>query len=196
MARPRSEERRNAILSAAASVIASQGLGAATAMIAKEAGVSNGSLFGYFDTKATLFNELYVVLKAEMGTAATADLPTGGEPRGQVHHMWAQWLRWATRNPGKRRALAHLEVAAEITAESHRTASEAQKIMADVLERSRGDGPMKDAPWGFVLTLASALADTTMDAMIREPAQAEAYSRLAFGAVWRVLAGTSDQPIN
>jgi AcrR family transcriptional regulator len=191
MARPRSEDRRNAILSAAASVIASQGLGAATATIAKEAVVSNGSLFLYFDTKATLFNELYIVLKAEMGTAATADLPAEGEPHDQVQHMWTQWLRWATRNPEKRRALAHLEVADEITAESHRIVSEAQKGMAEVLERSRGEGEMKDAPLGFVLTLASALADTTMDAMVREPAEAEAYSKVAFGAVWRVLAGTS-----
>ncbi len=126
-----------------------------------------------------------MVLKAEMGTAATANLPTGGEPRDQVQHMWTQWLRWATTNPEKRRALAHLEVAAEITAESHRTVSEAQKVMADVLERSRGEGPIKDAPLGFVLTLA--------DAMIREPAEAEAYSRFAFGAIWRVLAGTSPE---
>jgi len=92
-----------------------------------------------------------MVLKAEMGTAATANLPTGGEPRDQVQHMWTQWLRWATTNPEKRRALAHLEVAAEITAESHRTVSEAQKVMADVLERSRGEGPIKDTPPGVRL---------------------------------------------
>ena len=67
MARPRNEDRRNAILSAATRVIASQGLGAPTAGIAKEAGVSNGSLFVYFDTKATLLNELYVALKAING---------------------------------------------------------------------------------------------------------------------------------
>jgi AcrR family transcriptional regulator len=76
MARARSENRRNAILSAATRVIASQGLGAATATIAKQAGVSNGSLFLYFDTKAMLLNELYVSLKTEMGAAAIAGLPT------------------------------------------------------------------------------------------------------------------------
>ena len=60
MARPRSDEKRSAIMSAAIHVIASQGLGAATATIAKEAGVSNGSLFTYFQTKADLFNQLYI----------------------------------------------------------------------------------------------------------------------------------------
>lgn len=191
MPRPRSEDRRNAILSAATRVIASQGLAAATATIAKEAGVSNGSLFVYFDTKAALLNELYVALKAEMTAAATAGLPAGGHPREQVRHMWAQWLRWATANPDKRRALAQLDVADDITADSHRTVRSAFGGIADLLDRSRADGPMRDAPLGFVLALTTAIADATVDAMIREPAEAEARSTAAFGAIWRVLAGSS-----
>lgn len=191
MSRPRSEDRRNAILSAATRAIASQGLGAATATIAKEAGVSNGSLFLYFDTKTTLLNELYVGLKTEMGAAAIAGLTSESEPREQIYHMWGRWLHWATTNPEKRRALAQLEVSDEITTEAHRTVADAQKGIAELLERIRADGPMRDAPLGFVLTLTSAIADVTMDAMIREPAKAEAHSRVAFDAMWRVLAGTS-----
>jgi AcrR family transcriptional regulator len=191
MARPRSADRRNAILSAATRVIASQGLGAATAAIAKEAGVSNGSLFLYFDTKPTLLNELYVELKTEMGTAAITGLPADVGLREQVRHMWQQWLRWATTNPEKRRALAQLEVADDITAESHRVVRQAQVDMADLLERSRANGPMQDVPLGFVLTLAAAMADATMDAMIREPAEAEGYGHVAFDAICRVLAGSA-----
>jgi AcrR family transcriptional regulator len=191
MPRARSEDRRIAILSAATRVIASQGLGAATATIAKDAGVSNGSLFMYFDTKAALLNELYVALKTEMTAAAIAGLPAEGEPREQVFHMWTQWLGWATTNPEKRRALAHLDVADDITADSHRTVSAAFRGIADLLERSRAGGPMRDAPLGFALSLTSAIADATIDAMIREPAEAEARSRVAFDAMWRVLAGFS-----
>lgn len=191
MPRPRSEDRRNAILSSATRVIASQGLGAATATIAKEAGVSNGSLFLYFDTKATLMNELYIDLKTEMGAAAVAGLPVESEAREQVLHMWNQWLRWATINPEKRRALAQLEVSDDITADSHRTVRQALNGIAELLERSRANGPMQDAPLGFVLTLTSAIADATIDAMIREPAEAKARGRVAFEAIWRVLAGSS-----
>jgi AcrR family transcriptional regulator len=191
MARSRSPERRDAILSAATRVIAAQGLGAATAVIAKEAGVSNGSLFLYFDTKATLFNELYAELKTEMGATALAGLPADAEPRVQLLHMWTQWLRWATANPERRRALAQLTVAEEIIEESHLAVGEAQRGMAEVLERCRANGPMRDAPLGFVLTLANAIAEATIDAMIREPAEAASHSRLAFEAVWRVLAGTA-----
>jgi AcrR family transcriptional regulator len=176
-------------LSAATRVIAAQGLGAATAAIAKEAGVSNGSLFVYFDTKAALLNELYVSLKTEMTAAATAGLDAGGEPREQVRRMWTQWVRWATSNPEKRRALAQLEVADDITADSHRTVRAAFRGIADLLERSRASGPMQDAQLGFVLALTNAIAETTIDAVIREPTEAGALSSVAFDAIWRVLAG-------
>jgi len=189
MARPRSEDRRNAILSAATHVIAAQGLGAAaTAAIAKEAGVSNGSLFVYFDTKATLLNELYVALKTEMGAAAVEGLPIESAPLEQVRHMWNQWLRWATSGPEKRRALAQLQVSDDITAESHQSVSSAFSAMADLLDRSRANGPLRDAPLDFVLALTNAIADTTIDAMIREPGRAETTGRIAFEAVRRMLA--------
>lgn len=188
MPRPRSADRRNAILSAAAHVIAMQGLGAATAAIAKEAGVSNGSLFVYFDTKATLLNELYVALKTEMGAAAADGLPIESDAREQVLHMWNQWLTWAASFPEKRRTLAQLEVSDDITAESHRIVSSAFSGIADLLERSRVNGPMREAPLGFVLALTSAIADTTIDSMISDPAHAEVNRTLAFGAIWRMLA--------
>ena len=75
-------------MSAAIRVIASQGLGAPTATIAKEAGISNGSLFTYFETKADLLNHLYVELKTEMAAAALDGLPTESDIRQQMLHMW------------------------------------------------------------------------------------------------------------
>ena len=109
--------------------------------------------------------------------------------------MWTQWLRWATTDPEKQRALAQLQVADDITAESHQTVSRALSGIAELLERCRANGPMQDAPLGFVVTLTSAMADATIDAMIREPTLAEAHSNVAFDAIWRVLAGSSLPPI-
>jgi AcrR family transcriptional regulator len=189
MPRPRSDERRSAILAAATRVVGSQGLGAATAAIAKESGVSNGSLFVYFDTKVTLFNELYVTLKTEMADAASADLPSRENPREQVHHLWNQWLRWATSNPDKRRVLAQLDVADEISHESHQLVSAAQSGTASLIERCRVDGPMAEVPLHFVMVLIVSMADATMDAIIGAPEQSQTLSEIAFEAVWRVLAG-------
>ena len=188
MPRPRSDDKRAAIMSATTRVIAAQGLGAPTATIAKEAGVSNGSLFTYFDTKADLLNQLYLELKTEMGTAALGGLPADGDVREQLRHMWSRWLRWATANPDKRRALAQLDVSDEITPPTHQAASRAAAGIAGILERSRANGPMRDAPLAFVVALGNALADTTIDFAINDPAHADTYHQDGFDALWRLIA--------
>lgn len=188
MARPRSDNRRGAIMSAAIRVIASQGLGAPTATIAKEAGVSNGSLFTYFETKADLLNRLYVELKVEMAAAAVDGLPTESDLRTQMLHMWSHWLRWATSCPERCRTLAHLDVADAITVESHQAASHALVGVRTLLERSREHGPMRDASPEFVVALMSALADATSDFMIHDPANADNHCMAAFEALWRMVA--------
>ena len=187
MARPRSDDKRSAILSAATRVIAVQGLSAPTAMIAKEAGVSNGSLFTYFETKADLMNQLYIELKAEMAAASLEGLSTEGDFREQMRRMWIHWLRWATSCPDKRRTLAHLSVSADITPASLETGHRTMAGVAKLLEQSRENGPLRDAPLGFVVALMNAMADATIDFMIRDPAHADEHAAAAFEALWRAV---------
>ncbi|CAN7793573.1 TetR/AcrR family transcriptional regulator [Caballeronia sp. LjRoot34] len=188
MARPRSDEKQSAIMSAATRVIAAQGLAAATATIAKEAGVSNGSLFTYFETKADLLNQLYVELKTEMATVGLERLPSDSDARSQLLHMWRHWARWAVCCPEKRRALAQLSVSEDITPQSRMAAHQAMLGIAVLLERSRKNGPLRDAPIGFVSALMSAIGDTTMDFMIADPANADKHCLTGFEAFWRMLA--------
>lgn len=188
MPRPKSDDKRAAIMDAAARVIAAQGLAAPTATIAREAGVSNGSLFTYFDTKADLLNQLYLELKTEMGAAALGGLPADGDVREQLLSVCSGWLRWATAYPERRRTLAQLDVSDEITAATHAAASAAMKSIAEILERSREKGPLRDAPLAFVVALANAVADATIDFVIRDPDNADAHARDGFEALWRVIA--------
>jgi AcrR family transcriptional regulator len=174
-------------MSAAIHVIASQGLGAPTAIIAKEAGISNGSLFTYFETKADLLNHLYVELKAEMAAAAMDGLPAESDIRTQMLHTWTHMLRWATSCPEKRRTLAHLIVSDDITPASHKAGSKAMAGIAKLLERSRENGPMRNAPLGFVVALMNALADATIDFMIQDPANADKHCMAAFEAFMRMV---------
>jgi AcrR family transcriptional regulator len=188
MARPKSDDKRDAIMDAAIRVIAAQGLSAPTAMIAREAGVSNGSLFTYFPTKAELLNKLYVELKAEMSAVALEGLSADGDARSQMLHIWTHWLHWATSNPDKRRTLAHLGVSDDITAETHEAASRSMAPIATILEQSRRSGPMRNAPLGFVAALMNALAEATIDFMIRDRAHAKKHGQAAFEALWRIVA--------
>ncbi|MFE0419932.1 TetR/AcrR family transcriptional regulator [Streptomyces tendae] len=186
MPRPRSDDKRAAIMVAATRIIAAQGLGAATAAIAKEAGVSNGSLFTYFDTKADLLNQLYLELKGEMGAAALGGLPVA-DARTQMLHMWSRWMDWATANPQKRRTLAQLQVSDEIKASTHESASRTMTGIGEILERSRVDGPMRDAPAALVFTLCNALAEATIDYIISDPDRADEHKQSGFDALWRMI---------
>jgi AcrR family transcriptional regulator len=188
MARPRSDDKRNAIIAAATRVIVTHGLSAPTAIIAKEAGVSNGSLFTYFKTKANLFNELYLELKAEMASEALEGFPEGAELRDQIFHIWTNWMGWAVSNPEKRRALEQLGVSDEITPASRASGHKTMARIGELLERSRANGPLRKAPMAFVVALMNSLAEATMDFMVQDPTNAKKHCKVGFDALWRVVA--------
>lgn len=174
-------------MNAATKAIAAQGLAAPTAMIGKEAGVSNGALFTYFETKADLLNQLYLELKTDLATAITSGLPSDAELRDQLLHVWQAWLHWALSHPEKRRALAHLSVSDDVTSSSRETAGEAFAGVAALLDRSRADGDMGDAPLMFVASLVTALADATIDYMAGDPPDAQKHAAAGFEALWRMV---------
>src|SRR3984957_4791274 len=186
MPRPKSDEKRAAILEAATRVIVMQGLSAPTMVIAKEAGVANGSLFTYFATKTVLFNQLYLELKMELATGAM-NLSADAEVREQFFHLWKKWMNWAISNSEKRRALAQLSVSAEITPETRAAGHKMMAPVADLLERARAHGPMRKASMGFLVALMNSVADATMDFMTQDPPNAKKHSKEGFDALWRML---------
>jgi AcrR family transcriptional regulator len=188
MPRPKSDEKRSAILEAATRIIVTQGLSAPTAGIAKEANVANGSLFTYFETKTDLFNQLYLELKIEMASAAMKNLPTGAEPREQVWTLWQHWMNWAVSYPEKRRALAQLGVSDEITSETRAAGHKTMAGVAGLLEHIRASGPMRKAPMGFVVAIMNSVAEATIDFMTQDPAHAKKHCKEGFEALWRVVA--------
>ena len=186
MPRPRSDKKRSAILEAATRVIVTQGLSAPTMVIAKEAGVANGSLFTYFETKTDLFNQLYLELKMEMASGAI-NLPVEAEVREQFSQLWKKWMNWAISNPEKRRAIAQLSVSDEITPENRAAGHKIMAPVADLLERARAHGPMRKVSMGFLVALMNSVADATMDFMTQDPANAKKHSKEGFDALWRML---------
>jgi AcrR family transcriptional regulator len=188
MPRPKSNEKRSAILEAATRIIVTQGLSAPTAGIAKEAGVANGSLFTYFETKTDLFNHLYLELKMEMASVAMKDLPRGAEPREQLLHLWQQWMNWAVSHPDKRRALTQLGVSDEITPETRAAGHQTMAGVAELLEHIRVSGPMQKASMGFVVAILNSIAEATIDFMTQDSTHAKKHCKEGFEALWRVVA--------
>jgi AcrR family transcriptional regulator len=110
MPRPKTGDKRAAILRAATKTIAEDGVAAFTASIAKAAAVAEGSLFQYFPGKDKLLNELYRELKLDMRSAMIAGFSLTGSLRKRAQHIWNAYVTWGMESPAKRKAMAQLTV--------------------------------------------------------------------------------------
>lgn len=163
MARPRSEDKRNAILDAAVAEFASRGVWTTpTSAISRAAGVAEGTLFTYFASKEVLVNELYRALKTELAELMLADWPDEADPRTQYRHIWDRYVYWGVDNPGKFRVLSQLKVSDQVSEES-RTAGMAPFARLEVLARDCiGKKLVRDRPLPFLGAMLGAMAETTM----------------------------------
>jgi AcrR family transcriptional regulator len=187
MARPKSEDKRNAILAAAAEVIAEQGLGAPTARIAKLAGVAEGTLFTYFDNKDDLLNALYLDIKGELREMMMAGYPKHASVRERAQHVWDKFVDWGVAQPQKRRAMAQLTVSDRLTDHTRATGMHSFADVNEMIQASVASGALREHPPAFVSAIMSALAETTMDFIVREPADAQRYRRAGFEAFWNAI---------
>jgi AcrR family transcriptional regulator len=157
------------------------------ATIAREAGISNGSLFTYFRTKADLLNQLYLELKTDLVTGALEGFPTEADLRKQAFHVWSNWVNWATSNPQKRRALTQLGVSDEITLATRAVAQKTGAGLAELVERLRANVPLRSSSVAFAGAIMTSLAEVTMDFMINDPVNAKKHCKVGFEAFWRAI---------
>ena len=188
MARPRSTDKRNAILDAATQVIAVQGVSAPTAKIAKMAGVAEGTLFTYFNNKDELLNELYVQLKAELRDVMVPDaVKTAKSAKSAAQQAWTHYVSWGVANPDKRKVLAQLGVSDRVTEHSKAAGMVGFTELNAFLTHNAGAKLLRQQPAAFVGSLLGAMAETTMDFMSRDPSRAQQYSQAGFEAFWNGL---------
>ena len=178
---------RTAILEAAVKTIAEQGLSASTATIARQAGVAHGSLFNHFASKSALLDAVYIQLKAELNQVALEGLPDTADAKARLHHLWTRWVDWGTSKPARRRALAQLNVPDRISEASRAASMERSAMGIEIVRRASADGALKDQSIEFVGSIFEALAGATMDFMIRDPRNAEAYRDAVFDTLWKGL---------
>lgn len=188
MARPKSDDKRNAILAAATEVVAEQGLGAPTARIAKLAGVAEGTLFTYFATKDELLNRLYLELKEELSEAMLKALPATHGLRNRLRYSWQQYVHWGVMFPEKRKVLAQLGVSDRITEQTKAAGMRGFTEVNAMLQESIASGALRNQPPTFVGAIMGSLAETTMDFMARDPARADEYVTSGFEAFWNAIA--------
>jgi AcrR family transcriptional regulator len=189
VARPKSEERRNAILDAATRLFAERGLAAApTSEISKRAGVAEGTLFTYFRTKDDLINLLYREIKLELADAMMSDFPRKKNVRTRLRHIWDRYVNWGIANPNQRKVLAQLTVSGVLTKESRDAGSapfvEFQAMIRDAIEQRifRSDLPVE-----LISKSLAALVEATIDLTVSKRSKAKQYRDSGFQLFWAAV---------
>jgi len=182
VARPKSEDKRNAILDAATHLFAERGLTAApTSEISKQAGVAEGTLFTYFKTKDDLINALYREIKLELADAMMSDFPRKKNVGTRLRHVWDRYANWGIANPKQRKVLAQLTVSEVLTKESRDAGSapfvEFQAMIRDAIEQRvfRNDVPVE-----LISKALTALVEATIDLTVAKPSKAQDYRESGF----------------
>jgi AcrR family transcriptional regulator len=186
MARPKSEDKRNAILDAATRLFAERGLTAApTSEISKQAGVAEGTLFTYFKTKDDLINALYREIKLELADAMMSDFPRKKNVRTRLRHVWDRYVNWGIASPKQRKVLAQLQVSEVLTKQSRDAGSapfvEFQTMIRDAIEQRvvRDDLPVE-----VISKSLAALVEATIDLMVLKPSKGNKYRDSGFQIFW------------
>ena len=188
MARPRSDDKRNAILLAATRVFAERGLGAPTSAISSAAGVAEGTLFIYFGTKDELLNALYREIKLELADAMMAGFPRKKSVHTRLQHIWDGATNWGVANPERNLVLTQLQISDRLTQESRVAGSapfaEIEKIVQDALDQHL----LREIPLEFIGGTMEAGIQTAIRFMTAYPHEADRYRTLGFEMIWRAVA--------
>ncbi len=189
MARPLSPEKRSALLLSATQAVAEQGVQASTASIARGAGVAEGTLFTYFESKEALLQTLYLHLKGSMADTMMPGYPAEADYRQRAQHVFQRYVSWGLANPAGRLAIARLLGSGQVL-EATRTMAmgpfqDVQRMMLDGVR----DGALVDAPIPFLASVIEHLAEITIEHVNQHPDEAERHRQLGFEMLWRAIAG-------
>jgi AcrR family transcriptional regulator len=186
LARPRSGNKRQAILDAALKICAERGIGGApTSAISKTAGIAEGSLFTYFKTKDELLNELYLTLKAEFSRHLN-DFPHGTDAKTRLRYVWDQFLELGLAHPEQLKVLGELRASGKLFKENEEPNFAATELMKAAAEAANGtvrDGITAE----YLILMIRAQMEITVEFINAHPDSAEACRETGFTMAWRSL---------
>lgn len=185
MARPLSDEKRDALLAAASDLVAHFGTGASTAKIAKAAGVSEGTLFTYFPTKDDLLNQLFMEIEANFTEAMLAPYPSDASPRDRLFLVWNRLIDWGLLHTTSRKALRQLKVSDRVTTDSRIRCHSMLKDARAIVEECLSGHAASDRVAFYIDTILFDLADITINAIAAKPNEGKAIRRAGFDLFWK-----------
>ena len=189
MARPKSDDKRLAILDAAVRLFAERGPGSTpTAAISVAARVAEGTLFTYFATKEDLVNAVYRSLKSEVAESLAGSSPTAADARLRFRHVWDRYVAWGVSHPEKFRVLEQLEASDSITEESRNAGMAALKEIERLAKDSIRKKRIRNTSLPYLAAVMATLAETTIAFAADNQQSRVDYSSTGFEIFWAGIA--------
>ena len=188
MARPRSGDKRRAILDAALRICAERGIsGAPTSAISKAAGIAEGSLFTYFNTKDELLGELYLELRMEFSRHLT-DFPFGKDVYTRLKYIWDKYLDLGAAHPEQLKVLAQLRASGKLFRENETPPLALVEILKGTAEAAQGT-ELGKLPAEYLVLMFRAQAEITLEYINAHPESSAMCRELGFKMLWRGFTG-------
>jgi AcrR family transcriptional regulator len=185
MARPLSEEKRQALLDAAAEFVASLGTGASTAKIANAAGVSEGTLFTYFPTKDDLLNQLFLEIETHLTETMLAPYPADASAKDRLFMVWNRLIDWGLAHATARKALRQLKVSDRVKPESRNRCRAMQRDARTMVEQCLAGHAAPDRIAFYIDTILFDLADISINAVTAKPQESDEIRQAGFDLFWK-----------
>jgi AcrR family transcriptional regulator len=188
MSRPKSDDKRTAILDAALRVFAERGnLSAPTSAISEAAGVAEGTLFTYFKGKDDLINQLYLHLRAGFDRALI-DYPYQADPQTRLRHVWDRLIDRHLAHPELLTLLVQLRSSGRLVKENEVPTVAITESLSATRELVRG-GKFENAPVELMVLMVRGQCEATVGYIQVHP-EKEAISReLGFQMILNGLQG-------
>jgi AcrR family transcriptional regulator len=185
---------REKLLDAAATVFLAHGFSAASMdMVRQEAGVSNGSLYHHFPTKALLADALYAHTLRDFHAALLGPITGRATAQSGVKGLIRAYIAWVETHPDRARLLHELRRSGDMTggAEIGAANAEAFATLAQWIEAKVAAGEMRAMPFPvwMAVVFSPAMSLTPQWASQTKPAVAPKVRAALEHAAWMAVAG-------
>jgi AcrR family transcriptional regulator len=188
LSRPRSDDKRTAILEAALRVFAQRGnLSAPTSAISEAAGVAEGTLFTYFKSKDDLVNQLYLHLRGRFDQVLI-DYPYQADSRTRLRHVWDRFIDRHLAKPELLILLVQLRSSGRLFKENE-VPSKAMMEMLSVTREVVQDGKFQDAPVELMVMMVRGQCEAVVGYIQAHPEEEAMCRELGFQVIWNGLQG-------
>jgi len=190
VARPKDDEKRQAIRDAVVAVVIEGGLtNVSISKIAKRAGVSAGTIYLYFSSKEELLQQTYLDIKISFFNTMMDAAATEDKSDAKIRAMWFALFDFVVAHPNDFLFSEFVGAAHLIDAASQAQIEKNTSRATAILRAAIKDGTIEDAPIASIqaVLMAPAVQLARSAAWGQKPVK-RALMRDTFDMVWRGLA--------